>query len=77
MGENGPAAIAFDALIVMPGIVIAARLSHDVPAGAAGVVAWPNSGSIAATTKAAANRRVMKRLLGWRDYTVSTTFPIT
>ena len=60
VGANGPAGIGFEDLIVMLGIVSAARFAHDVPAGAAGVVAWPTTGSNAAA-RAAAKRRAIER----------------
>jgi hypothetical protein len=57
VGEKGPAAIGFADLIVMFGIVSAARFAHEVPAGAAGAAAWPTSGS-SATAKATERRTV-------------------
>jgi hypothetical protein len=47
-------------LIVMLGIVSAARFAHDVPGAAAGMVAWPTTGSNAAAS-AAEKRRTIDR----------------
>src|SRR6185503_19986765 len=75
-GEKGPAAIAIADLIVMFGMVSAARLSHEVPPGTAGATAWPINGS-SATARAAERRTVMGASRDCGDYTVRTTLPIT
>src|SRR5258708_22157402 len=60
-GVSGPAAMAVDDLIVIPGIVSAARFAHDVPLDAADTIDSTSNGVIARTTARPMEREPFRR----------------